>query len=41
LSETAFAPIRGWLNAEAPCTPEELGRAILAATAAVREALQA
>lgn len=40
LAETALAPIRGWLMAEAPCPPEALARAICAAGAATREALR-
>jgi AcrR family transcriptional regulator len=41
LAETAFAPVRGWLGAEAACTSAQLASAILAATAAAREALRA
>lgn len=40
LGESALAPIRGWLMAEAPCPPEALARAICAASAATREALR-
>lgn len=41
LAETAFAPIRAWLAAEAACAPRDLAAAISAATAAVRQALRA
>ncbi len=40
LAETALAPVRGWLLAEAPCAPDALARAIRAATAATRAALR-
>jgi AcrR family transcriptional regulator len=41
LAETAFAPVRAWIAAEASCTPRALAEAIRAATSAVRSALRA
>lgn len=40
LAETAFAPVRAWLAAEAACPARALAEAICAATAATREALR-
>lgn len=41
LAETAFAPVRAWLTAEAPCPPDALARSICAAAAAVLASLRA
>ncbi|MEA3043471.1 MAG: hypothetical protein QOH47_1309 [Sphingomonadales bacterium] len=39
LAEAALAPIRGWVTAEAPCTPEALAGAICRCGLALREGL--
>jgi len=41
LAEAALAPIRGWVTAEAPCSPEALARAIFGCGAAMLVALTA
>lgn len=41
LAEAAFAPIRGWLAAEAPCTPEALAQAICNCGKAITASLAA
>ena len=40
LAEGSLAPIRGWLMAEAPCTPDALADAICAAAQAALAALR-
>jgi AcrR family transcriptional regulator len=40
LSEAALAPIRGWITAEAPCTPDALAGAICSGCAALLGALR-
>jgi len=40
LGEAALSPLRGWIFAEAPCTPEALASAICAAGRALRAALR-
>lgn len=39
LAEAALAPLRGWVTAEAPCTPEALAAAICRSGRALREGL--
>jgi AcrR family transcriptional regulator len=40
LAEAALAPIRGWVTAEAPCTPEALAGALCRGGRAMRGALE-
>lgn len=41
LAEAAFAPVRGWMAAEAPCSPEALAAAICRCGAAIVASLSA